>query len=189
MHFTTPFPVLDAAVSTLDAIVPMLPEPVSIPGVDTAITKFLGWALWIVSVLSLIGLLILLGIGFEAYKHNQGEQLMEKAKAWVIAAIVGAYAKDIVKIFFPNFSANIVAIAVPGMEGPVIDLIGNIVWVLQWCALGCIIFLAAKGFIAFKNDGVEEFVGKFFVFIVGALGMSLATNIAGAFFPAVLKFG
>mgnify|MGYP001570501541 CR=1 FL=1 len=160
--------------------------PKGIAGVDTAMNLIIGWTLWGVSVLSLVGLLVLFATGFEAYRHNQGEAFMEKAKAWVIAAAVGAYAKDIVKIFFPSFTNNVIAVALPGMEGPVKDIIGNIVWAIQWIAFIALLFLAVSGFIAFKNDGVQEFISKFFWWIVAALGTSLATNIAGAFFPAVL---
>lgn len=176
-------PAVDAAMQWLPLITPK-----KIDGVDTAIQTFVGWALYIISVLSLVSLLIVASVGFESYRHNQGENIMEKAKSWILAAIIGAYAKDVVRIFFPTFSVDVVAIPIPGMEGPVRDVLGNIVWVLQWAAFACILFLAARGFIAFKNDGVSEFVSKFFWFIAASLGVSLATNIAGAFFPAALKF-
>lgn len=167
----------------------MAPDAKSIPGVDTAINTFVGWALWIVSVLSLIGLLILFSVGFESYKHNQAEDFMEKAKAWVLAAIIGAYAKDIVTMFFPGFTITAVATAIPGLSGPVTDIIGNFMWLLGWAAFGCIIFLAIKGFLAYRTNGLEEFLSKFFWFIVASLGISFVTNIAGAFFPAALAFG
>ncbi|MGW9159677.1 hypothetical protein [Microbacterium sp. NPDC055665] len=167
----------------------MAPTPKSIDGVDEAINTFVGWALWIVSVLSLIGLLIVLSVGYESYRHNQAEEFMEKAKAWVLAAIIGAYAKDIVGMFFPGFKVTAVATAIPGLEGPVTDIIGNFMWLLGWAAFACIIFLAIKGFLAYKSNGLEEFVGKFFWFIVASLGISFVTNIAGAFFPAALTFG
>lgn len=185
----TPFPLVDVALETIQTIVPMTPPPKSIPGVDEAIRLFLGWTLYIVSILSLISLMIVLSVGFEAYKHNQGEQLMEKLKGWILAAIVGAYAKDIVTIFLPGFNATVVATAIPGMDGPVRDVIGYIVGILQLLAFAAILFLAIQGFVAFKNDGVQDFISKFFWWIVGALGLSLVTNIAGAFFPLVLKFG
>ncbi len=171
----------DPSFSFLPAITPK-----GIPGVDTAMNLIIGWTLWGVSVLSLVGLLVLFATGFEAYRHNQGEAFMEKAKAWVIAAAVGAYAKDIVKIFFPAFTNSAVAVAIPGMDGPVKDIIGNIVWAIQWIAFIALLFLAVSGFIALKDDDVQEFISKFFWWIVAALGTSLATNIAGAFFPAVL---
>jgi len=168
---------------------PMAPAPKSIDGVDDAINTFVGWALWILSVLSLIGLLILFSVGYESYKHNQAEDFMEKAKAVTLAMVIGAYAKDIVAMFFPGFAVTAVATAIPGLQGPVTDILGNFMWVLGWAAFGCIIFLAVKGFLAYKSNGLEEFIGKFFWFIVASLGISFVTNIAGAFFPAALTFG
>lgn len=167
----------------------MAPPPKSIPGVDDALNTFFGWALWIVSVLSLLGLLFVMSVGFESYRRDQAEDFMEKAKSWVIAAIIGAYAKDIVTMFFPGFRVSAVATAIPGLEGAVTDIIGNIMWLLGWAAFGCIIFLAVKGFLAYRSNGLEEFLGKFFWFIVASLGISFVSNIAGAFFPAALTFG
>ena len=181
-------------VDVVTALVPldgwgMAPAPKPIDGVDKAINTFVGWALWIVSVLSLIGLLIVLSVGYESYKHNQGESFMEKGKAWVLAAIVGAYAQNIVAMFFPGFTVSATATAIPGLSGPVTDIIGNAMWLLGWAAFACIIGLAIKGFLAYKSNGLEDFVGKFFWFIVASIGISFATNIAGAFFPATLAFG
>lgn len=159
-----------------------------IPGLDKQIQTIVGWALWLISILSLVGLLIVSSVGYESYKHNQGEDFMEKAKMWLLAAVVGVSAKPLVNVFYPGFTVDLTAVPIPGMDGPIRDILGNVVWILQWAALACILFLAAKGFIAFKNDGVQEFVSKFFWFIAGSLGVSLATNIAGAFFPSALSF-
>ncbi len=70
------------------------------PGVDDTLNTILGWTLWSVSVLSLISLLIAAYTGFEAYRHNNGEAFMEKAKRWLIASIIGANADKIAGIFF-----------------------------------------------------------------------------------------
>lgn len=180
-------PALQRATSIVYDLWLATPPAKGIPGVDTAITTFVGWALYIISMLSLIGLLIVLSVGYESYRHNQGENFMEKGKSWLLAAIIGAYAKDIVGVFYPSFNLTASATAIPGMEGPVTDVIGNIIWVLQWAAFACIIFLAGKGFLAYRDNGLSDFVDKFFWFVVASLGVSFATNIAGAFFPAVLK--
>jgi hypothetical protein len=137
-----------------------------------------------VSVLSLAGLLVLFATGFEAYRHNQGEAFMEKAKAWSSprrSKLQRRHRQDLL----PGVHEQHHRCAIP-MDGPVKDIIGNIVWAIQWIAFIALLFLAVSGFIAFKNDGVQEFISKFFWWIVAALGTSLATNIAGAFFPAVL---
>lgn len=165
------------------------PPAKSIPGVAGALNTIMGWALWIVSVLSMIGLMIVAAVGYESYRHNQGEQFMEGAKKWILAAIVGSNAGNIVTVFFPGFRFTAIATAIPGLEGPVVDIIGNIVWLLQWAAVACIIFLAIRGFLAYKNDGVQDFIDKFLWFIVASLLIAFGTTIAGAFFPAALTFG
>ncbi|WP_431031073.1 hypothetical protein [Plantibacter sp. RU18] len=163
-------------------------EPKAIPGVGDAFNTFFGWALKILSILSFIGLLVVFSVGYESYRHNQAQDFMEKGKAWIIAAIVGSYASNIVQIFYPGFKVAAVATSIPGMDTQVTSIIGNIIWLLGWAAFGCMIFLAIRGFIAFKDNGIGEFVSKFYWFIVASLGISFAAQIAGTFFPAALDF-
>jgi len=188
-HLLPALPALLQHTTHLSAQVAVLPTitPNGIPGVDGAINTLVGWALWIVSILSIIGLFIVGAVGFESYRHNQAEQFMEKAKSWILAAVIGAFASKIVQIFFPGFQLTAQATAIPGLDGPVTDIIGNIVWLLGWAAFACLIFLAVRGFIAFQNNGVDQFVSKFVWFIVASLVISFATQIAGAFFPAALN--
>jgi hypothetical protein len=165
------------------------PPPKGIPGVEDTLNTFFGWVLWVLSAVSLIALLILFGVGYESYKHNQAEAFMEKAKAWVLAAVLGANAHHIVGMFFPGMQFKAVATAIPGLTGPVSEVIGIIIWILGWAAFACVLILAVRGFLAYRNDSLGEFVGKFFWFIVASLGISFVSPIAGAFFPAALSFG
>lgn len=180
---------LTAAAAVVPSDVWAAPPPKAIPGVDDALNTIMGWTLWIVSVLSLIGLFAVAFVGYESYRHNQAEQFAEKAKGWAVAAIIGANADKIVGIFFPGFKMTAIATAIPGMQGPVVDVIGNIVWALQWAALFAIVTLAIRGFLAYKNDAVGDFIEKFVWWIAASLVVAFVTQIAGAFFPAALTLG
>lgn len=180
---------LTAAVAVVPSDVWAAPPPKAIPGVDDTVNTIFGWGLWIVSVLSLISLLLVAYTGYEAYRRDNGAAFMEKAKIWLIASIIGANADKIAGIFFPGIRITATPVPIPGLEGPVIGVIGNIVWVLQWAALFSIVLIAIQGFLAYKHDALGDFVSKFAVWIAASLVVAFVTQIAGAFFPAVLTLG
>ncbi len=168
-----------------DALVHM-PDAKEIPGVASGVNRVIGWILWGISVLSIVGLLFVAGTGYSMYRHNQGEQFMEKAKAWLFGAVIGSNATYIVQVFYPAFTLQAQPTAIPGLQGPVSDIIGNVVWILGIAAFVCIIFIAGKGFLAYRDGNIGEFVDKFLWFIVGSLVVAFASQIAGAFFPAAI---
>ncbi|MBD8519144.1 hypothetical protein [Plantibacter sp. CFBP 8804] len=170
-----------------DTVLHTIP-PKPIAGADAGINTLVGWVLKILSLLSFIGLLVVFSVGYESYRHNQAQDFMQKAKAWVAAALVGANADRIVTIFFPGFKLTAKATSIPGMDTQVEGIIGNIIWILGWVAFACLIFLAIKGFVAFRENGIGEFVSKFYWFIVASLGISFAAQIAGTFFPSALDY-
>ncbi|MFJ8896607.1 hypothetical protein ACIRCZ_18640 [Leifsonia sp. NPDC102414] len=164
-------------------------EGKEIPGVSDTINTILGWILWLVSVASLFGLLFIGFAGFESYKNSQGEQFMEKAKWWLIGAIIGSNAPRIVEIFFPSLKLTITPQAIPGVGDTVNNIIGYTIWVLGIAAVLCILGLALGAVLAYRHNGMEHFVEKFKWFIAGAIVASFATTIAGAFFPAAAGLG
>lgn len=170
-----------------DATIHAFP-PKPIAGADAGINTIVGWVLKIISLLSFFGLLFVFTVGYESYRHNQAQDFMEKAKAWGVAALVGANAERIVTIFFPGFKMTAVATSIPGMDAQVSDIVGNIIWVLGWAAFFCLVFLVIKGFTAFRDNSIGEFVSKFYWFIIASLGVSFAAQIAGTFFPAALDY-
>ncbi|MFJ3395345.1 hypothetical protein [Leifsonia aquatica] len=165
-------------------VLPMI-DGKEIPGVSTTVNTVLGWILWLVSIASLFGLMILATTGYESYKNSQGEQFMEKAKNWFIGAVIGSNAVQLVQIFFPSLKLTIVAVAIPGVSPTVTLVIGYCIWVIGILAVLCLLGLAGGAVLAYRNHGMEKFIDQFRWFVIGSLTASFATTIAGAFFPTV----
>lgn len=160
-----------------------------IPGVSDTINTILGWILWGVSVASLFGLLFIAASGYESYRHNQGEQFMEKAKFWLLGAIVGANATRLAAIFYPSLHLTITATGIPGVGDTVNTVLGYFIWGLGIASVIGILALAGGAVMAYRHNGMEHFIEKFKWWIAASIIASSATTIAGAFFPAAAGLG
>lgn len=169
-------------------MLPMI-DAKEIPGVGDTVNKVLGWILWLVSVASLFGLIILATTGYENYKNNQGEQFMERAKHWFLGAVIGSNSVQLVQIFFPNLKLTIVAVAIPGISPTVNLVIGYAIWVVGILAVACLLGIAGTAVLAYKNHGMEKFIEDFQWFVLGSLVAAFASTIAGAFFPTAATLG
>ncbi|MBD8104764.1 hypothetical protein [Plantibacter sp. CFBP 8775] len=159
-------------------------EPKEIPGIGTIVNTILGYILWAISIASIVGLFVIGGKGYEAYKHNQAEEMVESSKWWLLGSVLGSFAPQLVLLFFPGLRPiKIAAVEIPGVGGVITDLLGYVLWILCIAAIVALLAIAALGFNAFKHNQGEQFIEKTKYWAIGSVLVSFAVPIATQFFP------